>query len=419
MTRHGREKGDYHVPRDVPPPESLVNRVWPFLDDLREMQKDKFSQWRQETIGLLEVLAKVLLQDVAVMYDEMESVVKSVEPFTLPDFFEYRRLVLEAVENDNALDPSTFKSNATELREMRAELQEKLKTTDEWQKGAGETISRLDERMGRMEAKLDHVLGLAGAALPVDAMRRAPAAETEVDGRSVAPAAVMGAQARGGGSGGSSAERDASVGRAARQEEQRQQGGMRNTTRRLQSPWDTSTWRPQELDMPAFASSFKMLTPTTVDAFVEEYVRGSRGTPPLRLVEKFFGPERRGRLPSWRSKHTRGGRKWDTMFCKRKVLYDLDAGKSAEDLMQIVRDENPEFFEKPKNLENGKIIAWLIIHLRQNKSGYESRRENALKQHRSRKRNKELREQAQAEQEVDGEEGSDEQITADGAVEAV
>mmetsp|Transcript_13878 Transcript_13878/g.40588 ORF Transcript_13878/g.40588 Transcript_13878/m.40588 type:complete len:132 (+) Transcript_13878:725-1120(+) len=111
MGHHGRNRGSYHLARDVPTDPALVNRVFPFLDELRDMQSREFSHWRQEVIELLEFLGKVMLQDVAVIYDDLENncSLRLCDPFTSKYFFEYQQEVVEAVASDDSLDPSKFK----------------------------------------------------------------------------------------------------------------------------------------------------------------------------------------------------------------------------------------------------------------------------------------------------------------------
>mmetsp|Transcript_34723 Transcript_34723/g.64045 ORF Transcript_34723/g.64045 Transcript_34723/m.64045 type:complete len:436 (-) Transcript_34723:95-1402(-) len=368
MSRHGRQRGGYHVPRDIPPPEDLIERVFPFVDDLKEAQKAEFSQWRQEMIELLDFLAKVLLQDVAVIYDDIESVVKLVDPFTLPQFMEYRRQVLHAVKTDSSLDPSKFKSDEIELREMRAELKEDRAASVEWQEKVMERLEAIERKIGAAGTRAETALAAADASAHTEEGTSRDNEDArggefdgisdEGDGRTQdAPQAVPRQSTRGG----------EPAPEPASQE--------RDIRRREQSPDAVWTWRPQEREMPPFASNYLMMEPTTMEAFLDEYLTGLEGRPALKLIEAHFGPERRGRMPSWRSKHVRGGsRRCDSAFAKRKVLYDLiDSGKTADDLLQIIREEKPELFTKPENLTNGKMVNWLIVHMRKRRAGYENR----------------------------------------------
>lgn len=70
----------------------------------------------------------MLLQDVAVIYDELSNncSLLSCDPFTSPEYFEYRQRVVDAVASDKTLDPSQFQYDAIELREMRAEMRESI-----------------------------------------------------------------------------------------------------------------------------------------------------------------------------------------------------------------------------------------------------------------------------------------------------
>lgn len=75
----------------------------------------------------------------------------------------------------------------------------------------------------------------------------------------------------------------------------------------------------------------------------------------------------------------------------------MDEGRTADDLYEIVRRNNPEMFEDEISLKKGRLVRWLISYVGKNKVGYGARRQLALKIHQVRKANKNARRAAQEE----------------------
>ena len=76
-------------------------------------------------------------------------------------------------------------------------------------------------------------------------------------------------------------------------------------------------------------------------------------------------------------------------MCRRKKLYaQIDAGMTTADTFyDVVRRENNELFEDPRNLHNGKIVKWLIKHYTTQGSRYENNRRLAVERNKKRKEN--------------------------------
>jgi len=90
---HSKERGLYHVPRaNVEPPQELVDRVFPFLGDIKRLQEENYEQWRHECTEFIEFIAKVLLQDVAVVYNELSGSILAHDPFDKDEFQQYRQV---------------------------------------------------------------------------------------------------------------------------------------------------------------------------------------------------------------------------------------------------------------------------------------------------------------------------------------
>ena len=304
---HGFVRGDYHVPRDnVQPSADLVDRVFPFLPTLREANRRDYSVWIQETIELLEYLGKMLLQDIAVIKDDIQHSTLSHDPFSHGDFDEFQASLLEAIAADTSHDPSTFRSPAAEIRLAEERINKNVERLIS--KAVVDIVAKVGGNLRAAAAPA------AGAALVNAPAVPAPAPPPPQEPRHQPPP---------------------------------------------QMPHDVTTWRPRRLILPTFASQYVPDDLTTVEKFVKECLHGTRGRPPL-----YYGPgKKRGNLPTWRSQSTRGAgiRKYDQLMCRRKKLYDqIDAGVTADGFYDVVRRENNELFSDPKYQRDGTILRWLI-----------------------------------------------------------
>jgi len=374
---HGFCRGDYHVPRDsVQPSGDLVDRVFPFLPNLREVNVGRgHSVWLQEAVELLEYLGKILLQDVAVLRDDIQHSILSHDPFSHSDFDDFRARLLEAVGSDASHDPSTFRSPVMEVR-----LAEE-RTNKNIERLLSKAVGDISE-MVRGNAHAPNLTDAAPVAAPAPAPAPAPAMRVQAVLAPLAPA-------------------------AAPPEPVHQP--------RPQMPHDVTTWRPARPMLPSFASNYVPDGLTSVEKFIKEYLHGTKGRPPLKLTELYYGPgPKRGNLPSWRSEKTRGTgiRKYDQQMCRRKKLYaQIDAGmEAAEEFYEVVRRENNELFEDPQNMHNGKMLKWLIQHYTRMGSRYEDNRKLALERNKKRRENALDRQNQQNDNnESDGGDSGDEQ----------
>lgn len=351
---HGFDRGNYHVPRaSVEPSDDLVLRVFPFVENMKAQNNIQYSQWLQEAIELLGYLGKVLLQDVAVLQGEIQHSILTHDPFCHEDFEEFREASLAAIASDTSHDPVTFKSPAMEIREAENRINKKIS-----------------------DVASDILEAVSGAARPMGIQA--------VGGRIVAPAAriLQAAEAI--------TVQPAPVTPVALRQ------------RAPQSPYDTSTWRPRQIELPDFAKNYVPDKPTTIQALIKEYAEGTRRRPPLRLIEKYFGPgRRRGRLPSWRSQATRKTRKYDSQYCKQKKIYDkIDDGMSADDFLDVVRQENDSLFGSDgEYLINGKLVTWLISYYTKQHDGYARNKMQADRRNAKRKENRNSTSRSQDEEE--------------------
>ena len=147
-----------------------------------------------------------------------------------------------------------------------------------------------------------------------------------------------------------------------------------------QDPSDISTWRPTQFELPHWAKvTFDKLT--TLDAFIAEYSEGTNGRPPLKMIEEYFGAgPQRGSLPKWRSFRVRNTRKYDNEWCNRKQLYAaIDRGVTKEALLNIVAVHNEELHSDRANHSNGKLVRWLMRYLKEERNGFDRRRQSALR----------------------------------------
>ena len=338
----------------VPPP-GMVERVWPFLQSLRDLQAMAYSQWRQEFIELLEYLGKILLQDVAVLHDNLACSIVSCDPFNTSEYQEYRKELLESIASDESPDPSNFRHVSLELHDVKSDVAE---------------IKNL---------LVEHVIPRLLQAQPPSRWSSSIRDYAVVRQQSTATSRSAGS---------TSAAAGAAAGAASEQSVSRVA-----VSPVYQNPNDTSTWQPNRPELPPFAATYEFLKYTSIRDLVDEYSVGSRGRPALKDIENYFGPGRRGRSgsrPSWRSKNLRKSTKYDKRFCLNKNVYDLiDKGKSVEDLEGIVHLNNPELMEDPVNQKNGSVVKWLIAYLQQNKEGYDQRRSKANAAHATKKRKRE------------------------------
>ena len=177
-------------------------------------------------------------------------------------------------------------------------------------------------------------------------------------------------------------------------------------------PHDVTTWTPRRLILPTFASQYVPDDLTTVEKFVKEYLHGTRGRPPLKQIEEYYGPgKKRGNLPTWRSQSTRGAgiRKYDQQMCRRKKLYDqIDAGVTADGFYDVVRRENNELFSDPKYQRDGTILRWLIQYYTRKGSRYEENRRRAIERNKKRKENRMIHQNHQNEDNNELDDESDE-----------
>ena len=344
---HGLWRGDYHVPRAaVQPSEEMILRVFPFMTQMIAANQANYDQWLQETIEVLHFSAVVLLQDIAVVYDRLDAGILQYDPFNTDEFRTFRDEVQEAVASDDAPDPSTFRSAATEIREAKKEIIAAVK-------------AELNQAVGAMLAQLGS--GQVGTpAQPRTAGVQPPPAPTPVLVR------------------------------------EPMQGLLHRPTanvppvqpRRTQDPSEVSTWRPRQPDLPHFAkASFDKLT--TIEAFISEYAEGTHGRPPLKLIERYFGPgPKRGNWPSWRSEEVRRTQKYKVEWAKRKALYAaIDAGATAESLKDIVRNNNEELWNDKKKHGNGKLVRWLMRHHVEARPDFQRRRSKAVQRGETRRAN--------------------------------
>lgn len=378
---HGKDKGLYHVKRDnVLPPPGMVERVWPFLQSLRDLQTRTYSQWRQEFIELLEYLGKILLQDVAVLHDSLACSIVSCDPFNTCEYQEYRKELLESISGDASPDPANFRHVSLELHDIKSAVEEmKALLADVLQGRARQQFPRTAPSGSIRDYAVRRQSTTASASSlvqPIRRQQRAVHVPVQVDAAPV-----------------------------------RQSASQLSVSSVYQNPNDTSTWRPRRPELPPFAANYEFLQYTSIKDLLEEYLVGSRGRPALKDIEKYFGPKKRGKsgkFPSWRSRSLRGSKKYDKKFCLNKNIYDLiDENKTieqtVEQFQQIVHENNPEMMQG-KNPINGKLVQWLIKYLQQNKEGYGERRGRANAAHLTKKRKREEMAQQQAQQQGGGQE---------------
>jgi len=158
----------------------------------------------------------------------------------------------------------------------------------------------------------------------------------------------------------------------------------------LFDPFNTSTWRPKEYHLPVAVTEYQFAHFCSLADLYKEYHLGRPeiGMPPVQQLEKFFGPGNRGCMPSWRSQVFRQSRKFDAQFCRRKPIYDFfDKGKSVDNLLEIVRRNNPGLMAQDENLENGRVVRWISKFFVRNSEGFATRQEVSLRAGSTRKAN--------------------------------
>ena len=101
----------------------------------------------------------------------------------------------------------------------------------------------------------------------------------------------------------------------------------------------------------------------------------------LLMIETYFGAGRkRGRLPLWRSFTVRNTRKYDNEWCNRKQLYAaINRGVTKEALLNIVALNNEELHSDRASHSNGKLVRWLMRYLKEERDGFDRRRQSALR----------------------------------------
>lgn len=171
----------------------------------------------------------------------------------------------------------------------------------------------------------------------------------------------------------------------------------RDTQVRLAAPpsidlGDTSTWPPS--NVPVFPDFVRSITEmdtsiTTVRELADEYFVGTKGRPPLRLVEQMYGVDARKRGEHWRAKKFHdNSRKVYVEFQKRLQVWSWleeqhDLQQGIEELQAAIKKEFPN--EDPTRAH----LKWLVeTHMPSKKDGFAARSEQAKKNAKKRSANR-------------------------------
>ncbi|KAJ8606745.1 hypothetical protein CTAYLR_009736 [Chrysophaeum taylorii] len=145
---------------------------------------------------------------------------------------------------------------------------------------------------------------------------------------------------------------------------------------------DSSTW--DEDPLPKFASCYQLRPCESPQEVAQEYFRGVDGGPPVKELERFYGPKKRSGMGkngkhSWRSNGTRkDNRAFEKAFSKRAVIYEVldargeDAGVAFLD--GLIKDQFPH----SRKSESSHLV-WLQKELSKRRPNYAKNRARGKK----------------------------------------
>ncbi|KAJ8601182.1 hypothetical protein CTAYLR_009915 [Chrysophaeum taylorii] len=145
---------------------------------------------------------------------------------------------------------------------------------------------------------------------------------------------------------------------------------------------DSSTW--DEDPLPKFASCYNLRPCESPQDVAQEYFRGVDGGPPVKELERFYGPKKRSGMGkdgkhSWRSNGTRKDeRAFEKAFSRRAVIYEVLETKGEVDgvafLNSLIKDQFPNS-RKPERSH----LLWLQKELSRQRPNYDKNRARGKK----------------------------------------
>jgi len=364
----------FYIARAVlEPPPRLQKEVFGFI--IREYESFRNSgDWDdkydddgvREWIEMLEYLAVVLVQDLAVLYEKMKKhVVFSYEPFSddTYGFFTYRESLFEAMRNNAATRLQQTAQNAHErgdercaqfasdvLTSVGAMLGQNFMPSSGAARAAFPTVSHSLDGTPRRQLNEIH-------AAVVVSTTPTQEHEARVSSNSAAP----------------------STPRAA-------SPPTHDTAHDTPQPYlfqqapvvvnDPSTWPEDPDELPPFVRNVVLCDkPRTIRQIYTEYKYGLNGGPALKSLEEFYGPSKRngrGSNPkfSWRSKQTRGlalvngeetvSRAFEQSYARRADLChyidrEIEEGQSEAAAISALQRRVDTYLQK------GQSSSWTVI----------------------------------------------------------
>mmetsp|Transcript_8746 Transcript_8746/g.36216 ORF Transcript_8746/g.36216 Transcript_8746/m.36216 type:complete len:846 (-) Transcript_8746:343-2880(-) len=406
----------------VQPPEALTKKVFERLLKPYYDLKAEYERWGDESkvvdvatqgfVKLLEYLAKVLAQDLALMQPEMSShACYSVMPFNDDSygFKTFQKRLLDEMKNDGVEQLQATASEAQQrgdekcanfardvLSSVMSLLQRNGVVGGDGVPDRQPTASRFVDTPRRQVAEMHQRICGSGesarnaVAPSTPRAPRAPSTPSAPSATPPNPATTPSTPSRGA--------------TAATSSEVQPFIGQRLVVS------DPSTWPPSDVEqLPPFAVVTTLLeAPTSIQAMNEEYRRGRNGGAALKDLEQRYGPQKRtgcGKSPrhSWRSAHARGAGKsrgFNLAFEKRKPVYDwldrkIAEGMAEEDAVNELQRRIDEFSVPGKRTMWSKLEEFRKVLIKELRP--ESYEKNSKRAAEARARTKEKRQRVSPE----------------------
>ncbi|KAJ8603432.1 hypothetical protein CTAYLR_003960 [Chrysophaeum taylorii] len=350
----------------VQPPEPLVKKVFATLLDSYyewlespDFNKDDLDLATKQFVEVVEHLAVVLWQDLAVLYGKMKHFhVFSHAPFNddAYGFLTFRQELLQAMTDQGANQLQRTAEAAQErgdekcaafAREVLGSVATMLEQHKVTGSASGPPAQPIQMRLSGTPAR--HISEIHDQICGNDAPRSLTGAIS--DPPATTPALFPETPPRASAADSNDASDDALL-----------FGQQRLVVS------DKSTWPVDPPALPNFALATKLAScPATIGELAEEYFRGVGGGAPLKYLDEYYGPIRRpgtGKTGfSWRSARARDprgkSRKFNTAYEKRKPIFDYIEKHGEQQGVKLLEDRVNARLQ-PGQESNWKAICDLL-----------------------------------------------------------